>query len=140
MLITTVVILLLSQSHSLSVARQSLSTRSTASLRTYPSTTSMASADKDNSDSGTVTNHRNDRVNKKNEDDGSRWRIWSVIDELETNGLSSNCNAHSCIQNDECVNSRDDDMTNQVVQILRHWGESWAGQTGWHSLLNKKSL
>eukprot|EP00580_Thalassiosira_gravida_P013435 CAMPEP_0201683084 /NCGR_PEP_ID=MMETSP0494-20130426/51941_1 /ASSEMBLY_ACC=CAM_ASM_000839 /TAXON_ID=420259 /ORGANISM="Thalassiosira gravida, Strain GMp14c1" /LENGTH=455 /DNA_ID=CAMNT_0048166853 /DNA_START=224 /DNA_END=1591 /DNA_ORIENTATION=+ len=80
-----------------------------------------------------IANHPNEKENKQNGDDGSRWRIWSVIDELETNGLSSNSNANS---------SRDDEirMTNQVIQILRQWGKSWAGQTGWHTLLNKKSF
>jgi len=64
----------------------------------------------------------------------SHWKIWSVINELETNGLSSN-NAH--VRKKECHNI---DVTNTVVQILRHWRDLWAGQSDWQSLLNKKSL
>ena len=74
--------------------------------------------------------HQNDR------DAGSRWRIWSVIDELETNGLSSNSKT-TLIENDNTRNH--DDMTKQVIQVLRNWTQ-WAGVRGWNTLLNKKSL
>jgi len=93
----------------------------------------MATAD----GSSAIARDQKSNVIRQNGDDGSRWRIWSVIDELESNGLSSNSNANMM---DEKVRRSSDDMTHQVVQILRHWGDSWAGQTGWNTLLNKKSM
>ena len=89
------------------------------------------------------TNTRDDgRSNDEtNGDDGSKWRIWSVVKELETNGLSSSSSSGS----GAIAGAHGDDgqvagLTNRVIQILQQWGESWAGQSGWHTLLNKKSL
>ncbi|KAL3771618.1 hypothetical protein ACHAW5_006645 [Stephanodiscus triporus] len=86
----------------------------------------------------------NTRYGRSNEpvDDGSKWRIWSVIKELETNGLSW---SSSSLGSDLTAGVLSDDsqvvdLTNHVIRILRQWGESWAGQSGWHTLLNKKSL
>ncbi|KAL9181527.1 hypothetical protein ACHAXT_010332 [Thalassiosira profunda] len=61
-----------------------------------------------------------------------KWRIWGVIDELEANGLSSASDADAC--------KGHDDMIKRVIPILRQWGKAWAGQPGFLSLLNKRSL
>jgi hypothetical protein len=89
------------------------------------------------------TNTRDDgRSNDEtNGDDGSKWRIWSVIKELETNGLSSSSSSGS----GAIAGAHGDDgqvagLTNRIIQILQQWGESWVGQSGWHTLLNKKLL
>lgn len=136
MLVSTVAILvLLTQSHSLSLTGK-VATRSATAAYPYPSTSTseVAMAAGTHTHSGAANGHQNDRAKIRNGNDGSSWRIWSVIEELEANGLSSDgrCNENS---------RRDDDaMTDQVVHILRLWGDSWAGQTGWNTLLNKKSL
>ncbi|KAL7539359.1 hypothetical protein ACHAWF_006384 [Thalassiosira exigua] len=72
--------------------------------------------------------------------DGSKWRIWSVIEELETHGLPSSSITHPCNEKYTNDGSRESSVIQEVVPILRDWGETWAGQTGWHTLLNKKSL
>lgn len=64
----------------------------------------------------------------------SHWKIWNVINELETNGLSSNSRSKESQVGDKVK------VTHDVVQILRHWADLWAGQSDWQSLLNKKSL
>jgi hypothetical protein len=76
-----------------------------------------------------------DCVNMHNPHNSLHWKIWSVINELETNGISNSNNAH--VRSKECHNI---DVTNTVVQILRYWGDLWAGQSDWQSLLNKKAL
>lgn len=58
--------------------------------------------------------------------DGSNWRIWSVIDQLE---------AKQQQQEDSS-----DYITNKVIQVLHQWGSEWSGHSGFQSLLNKKSL
>lgn len=71
---------------------------------------------------------------------GSDWRIWSVIDELEKNGNGkSSPNIAGSARQDEDGIGRED-MTKQVVEIMRMWGELWAGETSMQTLLNKKSL
>ncbi len=86
--------------------------------------------------------------------DGSRWRVWSVIDELETNGLSSSkssssrkrrhpgdhTESESSLVNEEAATNKYDKVTKLVIDILKEWGTKWAGQSGWQTLLNKKSL
>lgn len=57
--------------------------------------------------------------------DGSNWRIWSVIDQLEE-------------KQQQAENS--DFITNKVIQVLQQWGSEWSGHSGFQSLLNKKSL
>lgn len=57
--------------------------------------------------------------------DGSSWRIWSVIDQLEAKQQQAKSS---------------DFITNKVIQVLHHWGSEWSGQPGFQSLLNKKSL
>eukprot|EP00574_Skeletonema_japonicum_P006245 CAMPEP_0201725260 /NCGR_PEP_ID=MMETSP0593-20130828/8710_1 /ASSEMBLY_ACC=CAM_ASM_000672 /TAXON_ID=267983 /ORGANISM="Skeletonema japonicum, Strain CCMP2506" /LENGTH=403 /DNA_ID=CAMNT_0048216611 /DNA_START=100 /DNA_END=1308 /DNA_ORIENTATION=- len=57
--------------------------------------------------------------------DGSNWRIWTVIDQLEAKQ-----------QQDE----NSDFITNKVIQVLQRWGSEWSGRSGFQSLLNKKSL
>ena len=77
------------------------------------------------------------------EDDGSRWKIWSVIEELEANGTSSSSSGPDDAIADILV---DDgrvvpvELTNRVIRILRQWGQTWAGRREWQTLLNKKSL
>lgn len=71
-------------------------------------------------------------TNKSNAYDSSHWKIWSVIKELEANGLSSNSKSKK--------SRKESQIIHHVVQILRHWGDLWAGQSDWQSLLNKKSL
>mmetsp|Transcript_12077 Transcript_12077/g.24879 ORF Transcript_12077/g.24879 Transcript_12077/m.24879 type:complete len:558 (-) Transcript_12077:99-1772(-) len=86
--------------------------------------------------------------------DGSRWRVWSVIDELETNGLSSSkssssrkrrrsgdyADKESTLISDNATAGNCDKVTRLVIDILKEWGGKWAGQSGWQTLLNKKSL
>lgn len=60
------------------------------------------------------------------------WRIWSVIDELNRNGLSSS--------KDSAYDGRYDGTIASVIQILQLWGDTWAGEREWNTLLNKKSL
>ena len=57
--------------------------------------------------------------------DGSNWRIWSVIDQLETKQLQD---------------ENTDYITSKVIQVLQQWGSEWSGQSNFMSLLNKKSL
>eukprot|EP00984_Skeletonema_dohrnii_P031787 scaffold24773_cov131-Skeletonema_dohrnii-CCMP3373.AAC.3 len=57
--------------------------------------------------------------------DGSNWRIWSVIDQLEER---------------QQQDKSSDFITNKVIQVLHQWGSEWSGQAGFQSLLNKKSL
>ena len=83
----------------------------------------------------TVTFHHNNRYRRQmaqslsqNQDqpaDGSNWRIWSVIDQLEAKQ-----------QHDKCS----DYITNKVIQVLHQWGSDWSGKSDFQSLLNKKSL
>lgn len=54
---------------------------------------------------------------------GSKWRIWSVIEQLEAS------------QKQET-----DVITSKVIQILHQWASQWSGRQGWQTLLNKKSL
>ena len=88
----------------------------------------------------------------------SSTRIWNVIHQLETHGLSTSITA-------DCMNLHNDDvysnhtststtnithttshhqrlksLTAEVTLILREWGEKWAGCPEWQTLLNKKSL
>jgi len=73
-------------------------------------------------------------ANSHSGDIGSRWRIWSVIDELQSNGLSSSSNSHNS------NNKQYDDMIQEVIQILTLWGVTWAGQDGFAHLLDKTTL
>jgi len=57
--------------------------------------------------------------------DGSNWRIWSVIDQLEER---------------QQQDKSSDFITNKVIQVLHQWGSEWSGHSGFQSLLNKKSL
>ena len=84
-------------------------------------------------------------------------RIWDVIDQLETHGLSTSATS-ACmnIQNDDVYSNstststanthttshrlRLKSVTVEVTHILREWGEKWAGSSEWQTLLNKKSL
>lgn len=85
----------------------------------------------------------NDAVNESNENkwkvgDGSKWRVWDVIDELESSSKSRDAN-----NSDTSVPSSfpsNDKLRKQVVAILKEWGDEWAGKSGWQTLLNKKSL
>mmetsp|Transcript_14243 Transcript_14243/g.22251 ORF Transcript_14243/g.22251 Transcript_14243/m.22251 type:complete len:406 (+) Transcript_14243:94-1311(+) len=58
------------------------------------------------------------------------WRVWQTADDLEQNGLSSDPQLSKDCQG----------LTERVVQILRQWGNQWAGQNELQSLLNKSSL
>ncbi|KAK1744932.1 hypothetical protein QTG54_004223 [Skeletonema marinoi] len=57
--------------------------------------------------------------------DGSNWRIWYVIDQLEER---------------QQQDKSSDFITNKVIQVLHQWGSEWSGHSGFQSLLNKKSL
>lgn len=61
--------------------------------------------------------------------DGSNWRVWAVIDELETNGLSASTP-------DEEFTT----ITSRVVCVLKQWANEFAGLQTWQSLLNKNAL
>lgn len=81
-------------------------------------------------------------------------RIWEVIHQLETEGLStSNPTSSTSCQNEKIGTfsasttkptlrheQRLNELTMDVARILREWGEKWAGQPEWQTLLNKKSL
>jgi hypothetical protein len=84
-------------------------------------------------------------------------RVWEVINHLETKGLSTSNNNPATSQNDDGHNhnnammtipitttpqreQRLNNLTREVALILREWGERWAGQPEWQTLLNKKSL
>lgn len=145
MLLATIVIFLLlaHQSYSLllvSPKNQFGTNRKTpiaiAMVNAHSDAISNSNTDDDGTAPGIPTRTQTSSTNtqKTNVDDGSRWRIWSVIEELETNGLSSSDTTTSQTDDDH------HDVTHQVIQILQHWGETWAGQKGWHTLLNKKSL
>ena len=56
------------------------------------------------------------------------WQIWKTATKLEENGISSPSKA--------LYRS----TTVQVVNILRQWGNMWAGHSAWKSVLNKTSL
>ena len=53
----------------------------------------------------------------------SEWRVWSAAKALEA-------------RKDEFY----PETTSKVVEILKYWGEKWAGDIDWVSLLNKQSL
>jgi len=63
-------------------------------------------------------------------DDGSTWRVWAVIDELETNGLLA-----SGVTHDEYFA-----ITSRVTSVLKQWASEFAGLQPWQSLLNKNAL
>lgn len=54
---------------------------------------------------------------------GSNWRIWSVIEQLESKKKLDS-----------------DLITSQVIHVLHQWASEWSGKAGWQTLLNKKSL
>jgi hypothetical protein len=149
-----VVAILLTKSHSLSNDSNFLSTRRStrtdhllAQQRIAPVGGNNRSSREESVAFFASTNTRDDgRSNDEtNGDDGSKWRIWSVIMELEANGLSSSSPSGTGAIVGLLDDDDDDDgqvvgLTNRVIQILQQWGESWAGQSGWHTLLNKKSL
>jgi Methyltransferase domain/Zinc knuckle len=56
------------------------------------------------------------------------WQVWKAATKLEKNGISS--------PSKEQYRS----TTVQVVNILRQWGDMWAGHSAWKSVLNKTSL
>lgn len=55
---------------------------------------------------------------------GAHWKIWKTADKLE----------------ESISNHFYPEITTKVVSILREWGNKWAGEDGWMSLLNKGSL
>ena len=119
------VTLLLPNCHSFSIARKCLpSTRS----RSYSDLQAHSQAMIDGRKDGENVPPEHDKH------DSSHWKIWHVIKELETNGLSSNSDNR---RKESQVNN---EVTYTVVQILRLWGDLWAGQSEWQSLLNKRSL
>lgn len=56
------------------------------------------------------------------------WQVWKAATRLSEHGISSPSNAPYL------------NTTVQVVSILRLWGNTWAGNPAWKSLLNKNSL
>ena len=129
-------------SESFSVHRRSLSWPERHRFGYYPSTSrlmAVKSSIKQNKLEQYTGGGRN-RVNSHIGDSRSRWRIWSVIDELQTNGLSSsssNSRSNSSLNSD---NEQYDNMIKEVIQILTQWGVTWAGQDGWATLLDKTTL
>ena len=63
---------------------------------------------------------------------GAHWNIWKTADKLEESLLSKN--------NNNKINHAHSELTSEVVSILREWGNNWAGEAKWMSLLNKGSL
>ena len=87
---------------------------------------------------------------------GGSTRIWEVIDHLETNGLTTST-ATSTLVHAKCIDEykpfttvptasiphheqRIQKLTSNVANILKEWGDKWAGQPEWQTLLSKKSL
>ena len=153
--IVVVIAILLTKSHSLSIDGNFASTRRSTRTDHLLARQRIAPVGGDNRSSReesvaffASTNNRDDGQSKDetNGDDGSKWRIWSVVVELEANGLSSSSSPSGTGAIVGLLDDDDDDdgqvvgLTNRVIQILQQWGESWAGQSGWHTLLNKKSL
>ena len=141
-----VVAILLSKSHSLFVDRNFLSTRRSTRTDLLAQRIAPVGDNRSRERVAFASNARDDRSNETNGHDGSKWRIWSVIKELEANGLSSSSSSSSSSSGSDAIAGLLGDdchivgLTNRVIQILQHWGESWAGRSGWHTLLNKKSL
>lgn len=87
---------------------------------------------------------------------GGSWRIWEVIEHLETEGLTV-CNTLSAdtLRYDDNqrttittvptasipqYSQRVNTLTIETIKILKEWGDKWVGQPEWQTLLNKKSL
>ena len=81
-------------------------------------------------------------------------RIWDVIQKLETDGLTTSndvsatlqdANEHKSITTISTASiphhqQRINKVTAQVTNILKEWGNNWAGKSEWQSLLGKQSL
>ena len=96
-----------------------------------------------------------DRAFGRIDKSGTSSRIWDVVDHLENKGLTT---SNTCLQpfngtyhNDSVISTiptssmphheeRLRIVTKGVASILRHWGDKWAKQPEWQTLLNKKSL
>ena len=71
----------------------------------------------------------------------NHWHVFRAADHLENEGLSVVVEGQFASTADHGARSkRRDDLTRQTVDILRRWGDEWAGQREMQSLLNKPEL
>ena len=71
----------------------------------------------------------------------NHWHVFRAADHLENEGLSVVVDSQFVSTADYGARSkRRDDLTRQTVEILRRWGDEWAGQREMQSLLNKPEL
>lgn len=79
----------------------------------------------------TITHGDDDPQQLKEEEDVpfSYWRVWRAATALERDGMTTTM-PNPCF----------DETITQVVALLRQWGNLWAGQPEWQSILNKSSL
>ena len=71
----------------------------------------------------------------------NHWHVFRAADHLENEGLSVVVDSQFVSTADYGARSkRRDDLTRQAVEILRRWGDEWAGQREMQSLLNKPEL
>ena len=83
---------------------------------------------------------------KKNKND--HWKIWKTINALEKNKssiFSKETITKDVKTNNVLVGTHIDDynyheLSYEIIDILRHWANEWAGWNEWQSLLNKSSL
>jgi len=75
---------------------------------------------------------------KKTEQRGQRkdWNVWKTADYLERNGLTQK-NSTVILPQYNDIYPR---LTQKVVNILREWGNQWAGDHEWQGILNKSTL
>lgn len=64
----------------------------------------------------------------KSNSSSSHWNVWKTADKLEQFGVSSTCHPAS------------DELVQNIISILREWGDEWAGEKEWQGILNKSSL
>lgn len=62
------------------------------------------------------------------------WHVWKTAEYLECNGVRRNSTVISP-ENDTCPT-----LVQGVVNILRQWGNQWAGDSDWQGILNKSTL
>lgn len=77
-----------------------------------------------------TTNDEDATATTNNSTPSPYWRVWRAATQLEENGISSPLASKKQYRS----------TTVQVVSILRLWGQKWAGQPAWQSVLNKVSL
>lgn len=63
------------------------------------------------------------------------WHVWKTADRLESYGLSLSSKCHELPET-----GTTNTLIQQVILILRQWGDEWAGRNEWQGILNKSSL